>query len=301
MATKVQGAKNRQAAAIKEKEVLESVADLSLDAVSSNITTTQVEVQQTLAGVTAKLVEQLQVLRNIEEAIRLKVEEMNQLRGIEVASTTLDELEAEIAAKRQAWEIEEASHKRQAAEVLAQLRKERVREEEEYQYKLSQDHQKQQDALAALMAKEEKEHREKLEKLQKEWAEHEAELKKREQELTELRAFKEAAPEMIRKAENAAGIVAGNSVKKEYEQKMALAAKDMELEKRLSEQKIVALEQTIAKQQAQIDDLKRQVEQAQRDVKEISSKALDSASGRATTEALQRLMEKEPVSAKPGK
>jgi hypothetical protein len=40
MATKVQGAKNRQAAAIKEQEVLESVADLTLDTVSENITTT---------------------------------------------------------------------------------------------------------------------------------------------------------------------------------------------------------------------------------------------------------------------
>jgi len=95
--------------------------------------------------------------------------------------------------------------------------------------------------------------------------------------------------------------VATNSVKKEYETKMALAAKDTEIEKRLADQTIASLQQNIAKQQQTVDDLKAQVDQAQRDVKEISSKALDSASGRSTTEALQRLMEKDQGSGKTGK
>src|SRR5262249_39177692 len=65
------GAKNRQAAAIKETEVLGAVAGLNLDGVSGNIASTQAEVQKSLGDLSAKLLEQLQVLRNIEEAIAL--------------------------------------------------------------------------------------------------------------------------------------------------------------------------------------------------------------------------------------
>jgi hypothetical protein len=96
--------------------------------------------------------------------------------------------------------------------------------------------------------------------------------------------------------------VATNSVKKEYETKMVLAAKDYETAQKLSEQTVNSLKENIAKQQAQLEGLREQLEQAHRDMKEISAKALESASGRATTEALQRLLEKDQVvGAKVGK
>jgi len=100
-------------------------------------------------------------------------------------------------------------------------------------------------------------------------------------------------PELIKKEVNAQVAVATNSVKKEYETKMVLAAKDAETEKRLSTQEIKALTDNLTKQQAQLETMKHQLEQAQKDVKEISSKALESASGRATTDALQRILEKD--------
>ena len=51
------GAKNQTARAIRETEVLDSVSGLSLDAVSSTLASTQVEVQKSLADLSAKLVE----------------------------------------------------------------------------------------------------------------------------------------------------------------------------------------------------------------------------------------------------
>src|SRR5438105_2300311 len=65
---KATGEKNRQATAIRETEVLQAVAGLNLDGVSGTIASTQAEVQKSLAGLSAKLVEQLQVLRHVEEA-----------------------------------------------------------------------------------------------------------------------------------------------------------------------------------------------------------------------------------------
>jgi len=143
------------------------------------------------------------------------------------------------------------------------------------------------------MSEEQKKERERREQQEKQWAEREAELKKREQELAELRALKEQLPETVKKAENAAAAVAGNSVKKEYETKMQLSAKDAETDKRLAEQEIRSLNETIKKQQAQLDDLKAQLERAVGDIKEISTKAVESASDRRTSDALQRLLEKD--------
>jgi len=301
MATKTQGAKTKAAAAKVEQEVLESVKGLDLEKVSADITGAQVEVQKTLATVSGRLAEQLQVLGNVTEAIRLKKDELQQLAQVEDTAKALDALEAEIAAKRKEWETEEAAKKREFAEMRSERNKQWAREDEEHKYKTEQEHKKLADSFQELMARQEKQNRDRQEQLEKNWAEREAELKRREQELAELRAFRDANPELVKKEVNAAVAVATNSVKKEYETKMALAAKDTEIERRLGEQTIASLQDTIKKQQQSIEDLKGQVDQAQRDVKEISSKALDSASGRATTEALQRMIEKEPVSGKGGK
>jgi len=225
---RLSGAKNRQALAIKETEVLMAVAGLNLDSVSSNIAATQVEVQKSLADLSAKLVERLDVLRNVEEAIALKKDELKQLYDLEAAEIELDDLKAQIEAQRESWEEEQARKQREFAEMQSDRNKQWARSDEEYQYKLGQDHKKAEDSFKGFMEEQAKTNRNKQEQLDKGWAEREAELKKRETELAELKAKVEAIPETIRKAENAAVAVATNSVKKEYETKATLANKDLE-------------------------------------------------------------------------
>jgi uncharacterized coiled-coil protein SlyX len=301
MASKVQGTKNRRAAAIQNEEVLASVKGLNLEAVSKNIGEVQVEVQRSLAELSAKLTEQLQQLENINGSIVLRSEELERLHDIQVKAETLDNLQAEIEETRRNWEGEQLNKKREFAEQQSDRNRAWKREESEYQYNLSQEHKKLEDSFAAVMAQREKQNRDKQEELEKQWNERETELKKREQELAELRLFKDNAPEMIKKEVNAAVAVATNSVKKEYETQKQLAAKDAETEKRLATQEISALNQTLNKQQTQLDDLKADLVKAHERVAEISGKALDSASGRATSEALQRLLEKETISSKGSK
>jgi hypothetical protein len=294
------GLKNRQAVAIRETEVLQSVAGLNLDSVSSNIASTQVEVQQSLAGLSAKLVEQLQVLRDVEDAIKLKREEMKQLYDIEAGAIELDEMDAKIEAQREAWEEEQARKQREFAEHQSERNKQWVRSEEEYQYKLTMERRKAEDAFGVKMAQQERANKDKQEALEKDWANREAELKKQEKELEDLRAQVANFPEVAKKEVNGAVAVAVNSVKKEYETKALLATKDTETVQKLANQEVASLKQTIEKLNAQLADVKTQLEQAHRDAKEISAKALDSASGRSAMEALQKVLEKEP-NYKPGK
>jgi hypothetical protein len=299
-ASKLSGVKNQQAEAIKATEVLQSVAGLNLDVVSGKIAATQVEVQKSLAGLSAKLVEELETLRNVEQAIGLKREELKQLYDIESAAVDLDELYAKIDSQREAWEEEQARKQREFAEMQSERNKQWGRAEEEYQYRLVQEHKKQDDAFKGKLEEQEKANRNKQEALDKSWTEREAELKKRETELQELRAKVDGIPEMVKKAENAAQAVATNSVKKEYETKMVLNQKDMDTAQKLAAQEVASLKAALEKATGQIADLKGQLEQAHHDVKEISAKALESASGRSAMEALQKVLEKEPA-AKQGK
>jgi hypothetical protein len=297
---KVSGVKNQQAEAIKATEVIQSVAGLNLDVVSGKIAATQVEVQKSLAGLSAKLVEELETLRNVEQAIGLKREELKQLYDIESAAVDLDELYAKIDSQREAWEEEQARKQREFAEMQSERNKQWARAEEEYQYRLGQEHKKQEDGFKGKLEDQDKANRNKQEALDKSWTEREADLKKRETELQELRAKVDAIPEMVKKAENAAQAVATNSVKKEYETKMVLNQKDMDTAQKLAAQEVASLKAALEKATAQLADLKAQLEQAHHDVKEISAKALESASGRSAMEALQKVLEKEPA-AKQGK
>jgi hypothetical protein len=293
MAKATVGTKSSKAAQIRSDEVLSAVEGLSMDSVTSSITATQVEVQEQLAGLSAKLTEQLRVLRNIEESINLKRAHLKQLHDIDGIATDLDTLNHEIAAQRLAWDEEQAAKKRAFAEQQSERNKQWARNQEEYDYKLGQEHKKTEDAFTYKMAGQERENQQRQGELEKNWAEREGELKKRETELAELRQKVTEFPEVVKKEVNAAVAIATNSVKKEYETKMVLASKDSETNQKLAAQEIAALQAQVVKLNAGLEDLKTQLEQARTDVKEVSHKALESASDRQAMQALQKVMEKD--------
>jgi hypothetical protein len=185
--------------------------------------------------------------------------------------------------------------------MRSEQRKQWVREEADYKYTTEQNRRKMADTLAYEHDQKQKANREQQEQLEKNWLERETILKKAEQELAELRQMKENLPETIKKSNNEAVAIANNSLKKEYEHQKQIAQKDAETEKKLADVQAASDRQTIDKLQAQVADLKLQIEQAHQRVADISTKALDSASGRATTEALQRMMETEKMSGKSSK
>jgi len=297
----VKGAKNKRVVEQQEKEVLAKVQDMTFDSVTKELAGVQVELQKTLAELSGTLAEQFQLLEDVQKTIALKKHELKQLHQIEATATTLDELLAEIEERKEQQVEEEAEFKRKLNEEKSELRKQWVREQQDYQYEQKQKNKLADDALNEIIRQKEKANREKQELLEKTWAEREVELKKREQELAELRAFKEAAPEMVKKAVNQEVAIANNSLKKEYEHQKVILQKDAETDKRLADARHAADAQTIAKLQTQVDQLEKQLELANQRATDTASKALDSASGRSTTEALQRLMETEKMSGKSSK
>jgi chromosome segregation ATPase len=288
------GVKARQVAASKETEILHAVADLDMEGVNSTIGETQIEVQKTLADLSAKLLEKLQILRQIEDAIQYKSDDLKRHHDIEAKVTELDELEAQIEQRKREWEEEQARKRREFEEQRSERAKAWQREEQEYDYQKRIERRQKEDEFAQAMIQRERENRDKQEQLDKNWAEREGELAKHEAELVELREKVTGMPEAIKKAENAASQIAANSVKKEYETKAQLAQKDAETIQKLAAQEIGSLQATITKLNTQIEEMRRDLSQAHHDAKDISAKALDSAAGRSAMEALQRVLEKEP-------
>jgi len=279
MAKAVGKAKVAAAAEAKATEVVKAASDLSLDKVTQKISGTQVEIQRALTTVSAKLAEQLQDLGNVEAAIIVKKAELKSLHDIEVGADSLTKLQAEIETAREQWTEEK---RRQATD--------RAREEEQYNYETTLKRRKAEADFADKLAAQQKLEASRKELLEKQWADREAALKAREAEFATLVAQVNGFPEVLKKEVAKAEAIVGNSLKRDYEHKLALTLKDVEIEKRAAEQTIAGLNGKVTDLQSQVKRLEDQNVKAQETIRDISNKVSDSASGRQTIDALREVV-----------
>ena len=137
---------NKGFADIRETEVRRGVEDVTVENVVQRISGLGLEVSKSLSGISARLVEEVNLLASVREAVALERKDLERLHKIDVAATALDqlvedyarrkqELESEIVARRSAWEDEGRTAERQRKEQEENLRKQRQREIEDYEYK----------------------------------------------------------------------------------------------------------------------------------------------------------------------
>jgi hypothetical protein len=100
-----------------------------------------------------------------------------------------------------------------------------------------------------------------------------------EQELLLLREEKREFPESVKTESEKAAVLAAKAAEQKFEQEILLLKKESETEKRLASLQVKTLEDTIARQAAQIEALQKQVEEAKQQVQDIAVKAIEGASG----------------------
>jgi colicin import membrane protein len=275
---------------VRETETRAAVDGLSVDAVVGEISNLGLTVSKSLAALSDQLAQEVNRLATVWEAVTLEQKELERLHKIDVAATALDQLvqdysrqkeqlEAEITTQRTAWAEEQRQTERDAKEQEEILKKQRQRETEDYEYRKVLERKKAQDKYEEEVKLQERANKEKQETLEKSWRERESALKASEEELKTLR--KEAAEfpaRLQRESEKAAG-EAARATEQKFEQRMLLLGKDSEGEKRLSDLRIKALEESLARQSAQMAALEKQLEEAKRQVQEIAVKAIEGASG----------------------
>jgi hypothetical protein len=274
----------------KETEVRQAVQGLSVDAVVGEISNLGLTVSKSLAALSDQLAQEVNRLATVREAVTLEQKELERLHKIDVAATALDQLvqdysrqkeqlEAEIAAQRTAWAEEQRQTERDAKEQEEILKKQRQRETEEYEYRKALERKKAQDKYEEEIKLLARANKEKQEVLEKSWREREAALKSSEEDLQRLRKDAAEFPSRLQQESERAATEAVRATEQKFEQRMLLLGKDSEGEKRLADLRIKALEESLARQSAQMAALEKQLEEAKRQVQEIAVKAIEGASG----------------------
>jgi hypothetical protein len=295
--------KVEEAARLREAEVRQAVDALSVEGVAQSTSALSVQISRALAEVSDDLIAEVQRLATVREAVALERAELERLHKIDIAATALDQLvqdydakrqalEAETSAQRAAWDAEVRARERADKEYDDNLRKQRQRETEEYEYKKNIERKKVQDKADEETRVLEKKNREKQEALEKSWQQREAALKDREEELLRLRQEVGSFPSRLQGETEQARSEAVRQTEQRFEQQVLLMTKEREADRRLAELQIKTLEETVVRQTSQIAALQKQLDDAKQQVQDIAVKAIEGASGaRALAHVNQIAME----------
>jgi colicin import membrane protein len=284
-------------------EVRQSVESVSVDSVAQRISALNGEVSRTLLELSEKLTAEVDLLARVREAIALEQQDLERLHKIDIAATSLDQLiedyarererlETEIQTRRSEWEQEARTTERERKEADEALRKQRQRESEDYEYRKQLERKKAQDRYDEeihLLAKKNEERQGELERT---WAQREASIAEREEELARLRQQVEEFPQRLAAEKEAALTEATRQVTARYEQQILVLQKDAEAERKVAALQVTALQETLKRQTEQMAVLEKATEEAKRQVQDIALKAIEGASGsRALAHVNQIAME----------
>jgi hypothetical protein len=188
------------------------------------------------------------------------------------------ELEEDTRQKRSLWVEEKKVFERELAEGKRLARQEWERGQAEYIYDRDRGRKIEEDNYQAKSIALEKELEQKKEQTLKQVEEREASIAGREAEIEDLRRQVKQFPSALQKeTENARKEVAA-ALKQEMEQERRLVTTEREWERKVYEQKINFIENTIASQEQKIQDLKAEIAQAMKQVHQIAEKAIEGAS-----------------------
>ncbi len=278
----------------QSEKVLDVVSTLKPQTVIEEIGALQNTLQGTLAGLSAQISIKLEQMKNVEDAIVLKQQELNELYGIDAEALSLEEM-------REQHEQEETDWQKKCFERQAQLEddeEERAkrwqREEEEHGYDMAQKKKRSQEEYNVEIATRRRAETIRQEDLEKQWKAREEILATQEKDVVALKAQVAGFDDRLKAETAKAEAIAVNRVKKEYEHEVVMLKKDIESERILNATKVSALDDTINGLQMQIVDLQKQLAEARTDAKEVTSAALRSASGRQAMQALQRVVDNQP-------
>jgi hypothetical protein len=260
---------------------------------SEKLTLEAFKLQDVQAAVTAE-VEQLEALHDLQaddcnvETLIQQYEDSFKTFSEELEQRQ-DTLDQELTQARKAWAKEQEEQQRQVKERNESTRKTQGREEQEYRYdlelerKLADDeHEQEQTRLYAEL--------EELQQTQaKRWTEREKAISERETQFTELKTKFEAIPKdleaAVKRAKEEGKGIAGHQAKI----KADLLAKDIEGQKRTYELRVESLSETIQTQDARIQALSSQLENALKQVQDLAVKAIEGSANVSSFNAVKEI------------
>lgn len=284
----------------QEGELVAKASDLTPDRIVSNIANVKISIGQSLDALEQRLYDEYRKLHDLQQAISIETENLEELHEIKKDVDSLnaillaqkeykEKFEQEMQAKKKTFEVELAEVRMGWAkeqEVVEQEKRERelkakrdrVREEEEYRYSVQLERKKEQDLYEENRNSLEKELVAKKEIFYKELSEREAIIKTHEEEYKMLKVRVDQFPLELEKAIKETEKTTRESIERNYKYQIDLTSKEVDGERKLTQQMITSLQTKIKEQETFIRQLTQKADDAGTQVQSIALKAIEGAS-----------------------
>jgi DNA repair exonuclease SbcCD ATPase subunit len=287
--------KQEEAEKAKNKQISTAASAYTVDTIVKGLADLQLEFGSIVSTLSEKLAKENSKLDELNQAIAIETQHLQELTQIRVVADTLDiltkehqeklkileqdlaskkeALEKEVSSKRNEWQKEQSEYEESVKSYNDLLAKERLAEEEDYQYKLETTLKLYTNAYEGKKRKLEREIQEATQEKEKNWVEREKNLSKNKPLFTEYQQKVAAFPTEL---EEAVKKVREEAIK-ETNQKAKIEAdlfeKEWEAAKQSYELKVQSLEETIKKQTEQIESISVQLQAALKQAQDLAVRA----------------------------
>jgi hypothetical protein len=279
-----------QAAKQREADIRQTIEGVSVDQVVNEISALGLHISKALGELSSRVVAEVERLATLREAVAIEEREVRRLHKVDVVAAAIDQLvqdyeakkqalQADMAAAKAAWDAEVGERDRVSREYEETLKKQRQRENDEFEYRKTVERKKAQDKYDEEQRVRERQNRDRQEALEKGWQEREAALKARDEELAQLRKESESFPKRLSQEVERAAAETRRKADQEFEQRLVVTNKDAEADRRVAEWRIKTLEEAATRQAEQLATLQKQLDEAKQQVQDIAVKAIEGASG----------------------
>lgn len=246
-----------------EQSIVDSAAKETVEKITHDLTSLRLSLNQTISALTEDLSSQAERFATLRKAIAIAQKELEEIQQIKTRAGMLKQMietqkdeqarfEEEMTAKQAAWLDEQKNYEEK-------LKRERAREEDEYAYQKNLKTKRDKDVME-----------EEKRRWEQELAEKKTAQAKQEAELDDLRKKAAEFPQELEKAVKTAIEKALEQERKDEQTRQNFAKQETESKQQISALKIASLENTVKTQSAEIEEMKRQLEKATQQVKDVA-------------------------------
>lgn len=266
----------------KAEQTVKAASNVTIEGAVKKITEVNLTIGKTLNDVSQQLTQQVNEFTNISTAVELKKAELELLHEKELVLQQIEDLHETKFNLEQTF----LDRKRELDEQFA-----RDRSQREYEFGIET--RQQTDNLNEQIRLKKLEERNRQDELERNWKQREETLKNQETEFASLKQQVMEFPAKLDEALKREAAIVGNSIKRDYEHKLALLEKDRSTENQINLSRIAQLTDINNKLVGQLAAAEARIAESEKNVKSIAEKALESSGSQKTLSELQ-LMQNSP-------
>lgn len=280
-------------------QTIKSASALSAEGIVTGLASIKLDISTSIDKIEGTLLDEFQKLKNLQEAIKIETENLEDMYAIRSNADSLAvlisvnkekkaafeqemeekrlALERNIEQKKQDWEKTQKERDVRWKEEDADRAKALKREEEEYKYNLTTTRKKEENIYLIKKEMQERELEEKRIAFEKEWTERGNAIAQKEEEFEQLKKEVANFTQILEKEINSAKSILEKEITTKYEYEKQLYEREAKGEIKLLQQTVSSLKQKIEEQETLISSLNEKTSLAGDQVQTIALKALETA------------------------